>query len=186
MPAPCPAAGLLAMRMHFKFAPTRLFVAISGQGRRKAGTEKEPAPMSIAQILHGRDHQIVSCTAQQSVQQAAALLAEKKIGALPVLDGERVVGIFSERDVLYGVARDGAAALERSVGEVMTSPAITIGPDTNPLKALSLMTKRRIRHLPVVDGERMVGFISIGDLVKHRIDQIEFEAQQMREYITTA
>ena len=142
--------------------------------------------MSIAQIIRGRDRPVVSCNARHSVQEAAALLAEQRIGALPVVDGEKVAGVFSERDLLYCVAREGADALHRAVGEVMTSPAITIEPEADVLKALSLMSRRRIRHLPVVDGERMVGFISIGDLVKYRIDRIEFEAQQMRDYITAA
>ncbi len=142
--------------------------------------------MSISKIVANRDHTIVSCTPQDSVQLAAKLLADKKIGALPVMDGDGIVGIFSERDLLYCVARDGADVLPRPVGEVMTSPAITIGLETSVLKALSLMTRRRIRHLPVMDGEKMVGFVSIGDLVKYRMEIIEAEAQQMREYITTA
>ena len=142
--------------------------------------------MSVAQIVDNRDPTIISCTPQDSVQTAAQLLAEKRIGALPVLEGPKVAGIFSERDILYCLAKEGAAALGRSVGEVMTSPAITIDRNTDALKALSLMTKRRIRHLPVMDGERMVGFVSIGDLVKHGMDRIEQEAEQMREYITHA
>ncbi|WP_120076231.1 CBS domain-containing protein [Aurantiacibacter odishensis] len=142
--------------------------------------------MSVAKIIASRDHTIVSCTPQDSVLLAAKLLADKRIGALPVMDGEGIAGIFSERDLLYCVARDGAAILERAVGEVMTSPAITIESDTDALKALSLMTRRRIRHLPVMEGEKMVGFVSIGDLVKHRMEIIEAEAQQMRDYITTA
>lgn len=142
--------------------------------------------MSVAKIIANRDHTIVSCTPQDSVQLAAKLLADKRIGALPVMDGDGIAGIFSERDLLYCVARDGAAILDRAVGEVMTSPAITIDRDTDALKALSLMTRRRVRHLPVMDGERMVGFVSIGDLVKYRMEIIEAEAQQMREYITTA
>ena len=142
--------------------------------------------MSISKIVNNRDHTIVSCTPQDSVQMAATLLADKKIGALPVMDGDGIAGIFSERDLLYCVARDGAEVLPRPVGEVMTSPAITIDLDTDALKALSLMTRRRIRHLPVMDGAKMVGFVSIGDLVKYRMEIIEAEAQQMREYIATA
>ena len=142
--------------------------------------------MSIAAIVDNRDPTIISCTPQDSVQLAASLLAEKRIGALPVLDGEKVAGIFSERDLLYCVAKEGAAVLTRAVAEVMTSPAITIARDADVLSALSLMTKRRIRHLPVVEGERLVGFVSIGDLVKYRMDRIEAEEQQMRDYITTA
>ncbi len=142
--------------------------------------------MSISKIVNNRDHTIVSCTPQDSVQLAATLLADKKIGALPVMDGDGIAGIFSERDLLYCVARDGAEVLPRPVGEVMTSPAITIDLDTDALKALSLMTRRRIRHLPVMDGAKMIGFVSIGDLVKYRMEIIEAEAQQMREYIATA
>lgn len=142
--------------------------------------------MSVSKIIANRDHGIVSCTPHDTVQQAAAKLAEKRIGALPVMEGDSIAGIFSERDLLYCVARDGADVLNRPVGEVMTSPAITIESDTDVLKGLSLMTRRRIRHLPVVEGGKMVGFISIGDLVKFRMEMIEAEAQQMREYITTA
>ena len=142
--------------------------------------------MTIASILAQSDHSVISCTASDTVQHAAGMLAEKRIGALPVLDGDTVTGIFSERDVLYAIAREGAAALARTVGEVMTSPVITIDHNIGVLRAMSLMTKRRIRHLPVMDGEQMVGFVSIGDLVKHRMDQIESEAEQMRDYIASA
>ncbi|MCB2066899.1 MAG: CBS domain-containing protein [Erythrobacter sp.] len=142
--------------------------------------------MSIARIIASNAHDIVSCSPQDSVQTAAGLLAENRIGALPVLEGGRIAGIFSERDLLYCVAREGAAVLNRTVSEVMTAPAITIEASADALKALSLMTRRRIRHLPVVDGEALVGFVSIGDLVKFRIEMIEAEAEQMREYITMA
>ena len=142
--------------------------------------------MTIARIIEGRDRTIVSCSPRQSVREAATLLAEHRIGALPVLDGEKVAGIFSERDLLYCVAKEGESTLNRAVAEVMTSPAITIEPEAEVLKALGLMTRRRIRHLPVVQGDRLVGFLSIGDLVKYRMDRIEAEASQMRDYITTA
>ncbi|WP_271079058.1 CBS domain-containing protein [Aurantiacibacter sp. MUD61] len=142
--------------------------------------------MTIANLIANRDDTVVACAPTDSVQHAASLLADKRIGALPVMDGEKVAGIFSERDLLYCIARDGADVLHRAVGEVMTAPAITIAPTESVLKALSMMTKRRIRHLPVSDGERMVAFVSIGDLVKYRMDMIEAEAQQMREYITSA
>ncbi|MCL6249968.1 CBS domain-containing protein [Altererythrobacter sp. KTW20L] len=146
--------------------------------------------MSIARIIEDRQQDIISCTARDSVRHAAALLAEKRIGAMPVMDGNRVAGIFSERDLLYCVAKEGGAALDRAVGEVMTAPAITIDPRQDALQAMTLMTRRRIRHLPVVEGAgegaRLLAFVSIGDLVKHRIEQIEAEAELMREYITSA
>jgi CBS domain-containing protein len=142
--------------------------------------------MTIAAILDGKPREIVSLEAGTSVREAVALLAEKKIGAMPVLDGERVVGIMSERDVIYCLSSDGAAMLEWPVSRVMTAPAITIESKVSVLAALSQMTKRRIRHLPVVDGERLIGFVSIGDLVAYRISRIEQEAEAMRAYIQSA
>jgi CBS domain-containing protein len=139
--------------------------------------------MSIAQIIEGRAHAIITCTPGHSVREAARLLAENRIGCLPVMEGDEVVGLFSERDLLYCVARDGADVLERQVAQVMTAPPITIGPSCDVLTALSMMTKRRVRHLPVIEGGRLAGFVSIGDLVKFRMDRIEHEAQAMREYI---
>ncbi len=143
--------------------------------------------MKIAQLIANRaSTDVIACDAQAKVADVIALLAEKRIGALPVVEAGQVAGIFSERDVVYRLAAEGAACLERQVGEVMTAPAITVAPDTEVLEALGLMTRRRIRHLPVVDGETMCGFISIGDLVKSRIDEIAQEAEAMRSYIQTA
>jgi CBS domain-containing protein len=142
--------------------------------------------MTIAAILEGRTGAIVSVEAGTLVRDAVALLAGKKIGAMPVLEGERVVGIMSERDVIYCLSSDGAAMLDWPVSRVMTAPAITIEPKVSVLAALSQMSKRRIRHLPVVEGERLVGFVSIGDLVAYRIRHIEQEAEAMRAYIQSA
>ncbi len=140
--------------------------------------------MTIARVLAGRTvSTIVTATADMSVHEVIGLLAVHRIGALPVMEGDRVAGIFSERDVLYCLAREGAAALDRTAREVMTAPAITVSPETSVLSALSLMTRRRIRHLPVVDNGRVAGFVSIGDLVKFRIDAIEREAEALRSYI---
>ena len=142
--------------------------------------------MTIAAILKTKGGDIVSLPPEARVADAVALLAERRIGAMPVMEGGRVAGIFSERDVIYCLQAHGPAALDRPVGEVMTSPAQTVAPDDAVLAALSLMTRRRIRHLPVVDGGEVVGFVSIGDLVKYRIDRIEAEAAAMRDYIQSA
>lgn len=143
--------------------------------------------MDIARIIANRaDLGIISCDVSTSVGEAVALLANKRIGALPVLQNDAVVGIFSERDVIYRLAEEGALCLSRPVGEVMTAPPITVAAGTRVDEALELMTRRRIRHLPVVEQGRMCGFISIGDLVKSRIDEVECEAQAMRNYIQTA
>ncbi len=142
--------------------------------------------MTIARLIAGRSSPIISIESNAPVREAVALLAEKRIGALPVMQAGSIVGIFSERDVVYGLARQGAAMLDGPVGTAMTAPVITVDPATEVLSALALMTRRRIRHLPVVQGGAMVGFISIGDLVKHRIERIESEAQAMRSYIQSA
>ena len=142
--------------------------------------------MTIAAILAGKGRDVISITAHQSLGEAVALLAERRIGAVPVMDGAQVVGIFSERDVIHALSSHGAGALDRKVGEVMTSPAITVGPSEAAIGALSLMTRRRIRHLPGVEGGRVIGVISIGDLVKYRIDRIEADAEAMRSYIQSA
>ncbi len=142
--------------------------------------------MTIGRLMEGREATITTCHKDLPVSDAAAILAERKIGALPVLHNGMIVGIFSERDLIYKLAEFGPAVLQKTVGEIMTAPAVTVEPETEVLAALSLMTRRRIRHLPVVSEGRMVGFISIGDLVKYRIDKIQSEAEAMRNYIQTA
>jgi CBS domain-containing protein len=112
------------------------------------------------------------------------LLADKRIGALPVIEGREVVGVISERDVVYCLKSDGPDALQWAVSRVMTSPAITVTVDVPVLGALSQMSRRRIRHLPVVEGDDLIGIVSIGDLVQYRIDRVEQEAQAMRAYIS--
>ena len=142
--------------------------------------------MSVKAILQTKGASVLSITSDASVAEAVTMLSKHRIGALPVINDGAVLGIFSERDVVYGIAKEGAAALERPVSEVMTTPAMTVDSDCAVLGALSLMTRRRIRHLPVDDAEGLVGFISIGDLVKHRIDKIESAAEAMRSYIQSA
>jgi len=142
--------------------------------------------MTIERILEGRDANVLTCDATMSVRDAVALLSERRIGALPVLENGAVTGIFSERDLIYSLAEHGPAILDKTVRDVMTAPAVTVEPETSALAALSLMTRRRIRHLPVMADGRMAGFISIGDIVKYRIDRIESEAEAMRNYIQMA
>ena len=142
--------------------------------------------MTIARLIEGRSGEIISCDAALSVGDAITILAEQRIGALPVYSGEAIVGIFSERDVVYLLAAHGPAMMDKPVGEVMTAPAITVTPATGVLEALGLMTRRRIRHLPVMQDGRVLGFVSIGDLVKHRIEKIETDAEAMRSYIQSA
>lgn len=142
--------------------------------------------MTVGRLIEGRGAAIHTCEANATMREAITLLAERRIGALPVLRDGKVVGMFSERDVIYQLSANGPDVLDRAVGEVMTAPAVTVDPATEVLHALALMTRRRIRHLPVVRGGEMIGLVSIGDLVKHRIEMIESEAEAMRAYIQSA
>lgn len=139
--------------------------------------------MTIAAILGNKGREVISVTAEHRVGDAVAVLATRRVGAVPVMDGATVIGIFSERDVIHAIAEHGADAMARKVGDTMTAPAITVGPSDAVIAALSLMSRRRIRHLPVVEEGRLIGFVSIGDLVKYRIDRIEADAEAMRSYI---
>lgn len=142
--------------------------------------------MRISDIIMGRAGGTISADIGETVGDAAARLGEKRIGAMPVMADGALVGIFSERDVIYTLAAKGDTALSTPLAEAMTADPVTVTPDTPILSALSLMSRRRIRHLPVMEGEALIGFVSIGDLVKARIDAIEAEAEAMRAYIQTA
>lgn len=142
--------------------------------------------MTIARLLaHRGAVEVVTCSAPTPMRDAVALLAERRIGAMPVMDEGRVAGIFSERDVIYCLAQQGPGSLDLPVGQVMTSPPITVTRAERVDRALALMTKRRIRHLPVVEDGHLVSLVSIGDLVKYRIDEVQKEAEEMRSYIQT-
>ncbi len=139
--------------------------------------------MTIAAILQTKGHEVLTVDCATPVREAVILLAERRIGAVPVLRAGQVAGIMSERDIIYCLKSDGAAVLDWPVEKIMTAPAITVTPATEIMSALSLMTRRRIRHLPVVDGDALAGLVSIGDLVKFRMDRIEAEAAAMLDYI---
>ena len=142
--------------------------------------------MTIAAVLGGKGTTVETIGADESLFAAVRRLGEKRIGALPVVEDGRIVGIVSERDVIYCLREHGRDALEFPVERAMSSPAITADPETDVMAALGLMTQRRIRHLPVVERGEIVGIVSIGDLVKYRMDRIEAEAEAMRAYIQSA
>ena len=143
--------------------------------------------MDIAHLLARRaSAEVIVCDVDVPMREALSILATRRIGALPVMRQGQIAGIFSERDVIYCLEVEGEASLAKPVGDVMTAPPITVAPGTRIEDALELMTRRRIRHLPVVDNGTMCGFVSIGDLVKAQIDAIASEAEAMRVYIQTA
>ena len=140
--------------------------------------------MTIAAVLRDKGGAVETVSSDTSVYDAVRRLGEKRIGALPVVEDGQIAGIISERDVIYRLRDHGPEMLDWPVSRIMSAPAITTSSDTEVLSALALMTQRRIRHLPVVEDGEIRGIVSIGDLVKHRMERIEAEA--MRTYIQTA
>ncbi len=133
--------------------------------------------MYISDVLHGKGHQVVMVRTTDSVETAVRKLASERIGAVVVEDAwMHHTGIFSERDFLNAVAEHGAATLTFPVEKIMSAPLVTCRLNDRIDTALAAMTLARIRHLPVVDGDKLVGIVSIGDLVKHRLDEKALEA----------
>lgn len=140
--------------------------------------------MHVAVVLKRKGNRIVSAAPDDSVAAVTRLLTEHRIGAVLVMgDDGQPVGILSERDVVRAIARDGAAALDRPVADLMTRELITAAPDDTVADMMAVMTERRIRHVPIVESGRVVGVISIGDVVKARIDDAELEVESLRGYV---
>ena len=142
--------------------------------------------MTIASVLRDKGSAVETIAAEATVSEAVRRLGEKRIGALPVIAAGRIGGIMSAREVIYCLRDHGSEVLGWPVSRVMSSPAITADSGMDVLAALALMTQRRIRHLPVVDAGDIRGIVSIGDLVKYRMERIEAEADAMRTYIQSA
>jgi CBS domain-containing protein len=143
--------------------------------------------MTVARILAAKGRDVVTTQPHRTLAEVAALLTERNIGAAVVADGQgRVLGMLSERDILHAVGKGGAAALNDAVSKHMTTPVVTAREDECVDRTMEQMTLRRFRHLPVVVDERLVGIVSIGDVVKYRLEQLEHEQQALREYIATA
>jgi CBS domain-containing protein len=142
--------------------------------------------MTIAKILSGKGGAIMSISPDETLQAAAALLTTRKVGALVALNGAgKLVGILSERDIVRICAEQGAMAMTTFVGNAMTRDVLTAAPQDGIDSAMARMTDRRIRHLPVLEGDILVGVVSIGDLVKAKIDEALADADAMRAYIAT-
>lgn len=142
--------------------------------------------MTLAAVLGSKGREVMTIGRDATVAEAVELLGRHRIGAVPVVDGSRVEGIMSERDVIYCLRDHGGDVLDWPVHRLMTAPVLTADTATPVLSALGLMTQRRIRHLPVVEAGELVGIVSIGDLVKYRMERIEAEAEALRTYIQSA
>ena len=141
--------------------------------------------MLIAHVLRDKGAAVFTLMADTTLEAACSELHSRKVGALVVLDSEgNVYGVLSERDLVREVARRGVGALTQTVASAMTRNVITADPDETIDECLGRMTDRRVRHLPVLKDGRLVGIISIGDLVKHRIASVEAEAAAMQAYIS--
>jgi CBS domain-containing protein len=139
---------------------------------------------TVRQILQNKGNQIWSISPAASVYEALQLMAARDIGALAVVQEERLVGIFSERDYARKVILHGKTSRETRVDEIMTGRVVVVGPERTTEECMALMTEKHIRHLPVVEGERLIGLISIGDVVKAVISNQEFVINQLENYIS--
>ncbi len=139
--------------------------------------------ITVRDVLGKKGHEVHSAAPRTLVYDALLLMAEKNIGALPVIEGEKLVGIFSERDYARKVVLRGKSSRDARVEEIMTSNPHVIGPDQNLGECMELMTNRQVRHLPVIDGEKLVGIISIGDVVKTIIEDQQDTIHHLERYI---
>lgn len=139
--------------------------------------------MLVAEILKAKGGAVHSVAPKDSVADAARTLDARKIGALVVCDGDRCVGVLSERDIVRAIARDGADALSKPVSVYMTRKVIFADPRESTAELMTRMTDRRIRHLPILREDRLVGVISIGDVVKVQIEESAREAESLKSYI---
>ncbi|HYE51027.1 MAG TPA: CBS domain-containing protein [Azospirillaceae bacterium] len=141
--------------------------------------------MHVSAILKNKPATLITARPEDTVASVVQLLSGNRIGAVLALDAKgTIAGIISERDVVRGLAEHGPAVMERSVGDLMTRKVVSCRPDDTVASVMEKMTQGRFRHLPVCDGDRLVGFISIGDVVKHRIDEQAQEVEHLREYVS--
>ena len=134
-------------------------------------------------LLKGKGHDVWSVHPDDTVLDAIKMLAEKDIGALIVIKDDKPVGIFTERDYARNVYLKGKSSLDTAVRDVMVAPVICVKPDQTVDECMALMTAKRFRHLPIMDGDELVGMVSIGDLVKSVIAEQQFTIEQMEQYI---
>lgn len=138
----------------------------------------------VSQLLADKGHDVWSVEPETTVLDALQLMAERRVGALPVVDKGSLVGIFSERDYARKVILKGKSSKNMPVTEIMSADVISVTPNQSIEKCMSLMTDKRIRHLPVMDGEKLLGIISIGDVVKAVIAEREDVIEKLEQYIT--
>jgi CBS domain-containing protein len=140
---------------------------------------------SMLQLLASKGSHVWSISPEATVFAGLTLMAEKNIGALLILENDKPVGIMSERDYARKITLEGRSSRDTKIRSIMTTRLVWAHPSDTVEHAMALMTRERIRHLPVMDGESVLGMVSIGDLVKAMIDQQQFTIEQLERYITT-
>jgi CBS domain-containing protein len=140
---------------------------------------------TVRQLLEAKASEVYSISPDAPVLDAVRLMAEKHIGALLVMEGERLSGILSERDYARKVVLQGRSSRDTPVRAIMTSDVVTVGPNDTSDRCMQVVTDRRVRHLPVLEGDRVVGVVSIGDLVKAVIEDQQLELDQLQRYIAS-
>jgi CBS domain-containing protein len=152
----------------------------------KARPIPKEATMTVRAILDTKGHQIMSVEPGAALSEAVKLLGEKRIGAVLVMSQGSIEGILSERDIVRVLSEKGASVLDAPVSDVMTRKVVSCRQNDTVAAIMEVMTNGKFRHLPVVEGERVVGLISIGDIVKWRVQEYENEQEALRQYIKTA
>jgi CBS domain-containing protein len=142
---------------------------------------KRKVVVSIQAILDNKGTEVVAISASATVRSAATRMRERSIAALVVKSGDAIAGLISERDIVHALSRHGERALSMAVLELVTHATITVAPDDTLKRAMSLMTHHRVRHLPVIANGKLVGIVSIGDVVKHRLEDLETESNVLRD-----
>jgi CBS domain-containing protein len=138
---------------------------------------------NVSQIIDRKGSRVVSVSREAPVLEAIRVMAEHHIGAVLVMEGGQLIGIASERDYARKVILQGRSSGDTPVGVIMSSPVVCVGPQDTVAECMSIMTEKHIRHLPVVEGERVVGVVSIGDLVKELIEEQKQEISYLQQYI---
>jgi CBS domain-containing protein len=139
---------------------------------------------TVKQLLEGKRHKLISVSPRETVFDALKKMAENDVGALIVLEGERLIGVFSERDYARKIILHGKSSRDTVVHEIMTANVISVRPSQTVEDCMGLMTDKRIRHLPVLEDGKVVGIVSIGDVVKEMLSEQKFIIEQLEHYIT--
>jgi CBS domain-containing protein len=142
--------------------------------------------MMIKTILKNKGDTVIRIGVFESVRDAMRIMVERKIAALVVTNGEEVIGIVSERDIVQAISKNGATVFNAPVGHIVSRPLVAVSPEETTNRVMHLMTHSRVRHLPVIENGRLAGIVSVGDIVKYRLEELEMESNVLRDLAVAA